>query len=424
MPGPWLRTRPPAKLRTGLVAAVDVGSTKVCCFIVRLGNGAARVEGIGHKVSRGVRSGAIVDMDAAEAAVRATVEAAERMAGENVRHAVVNLSAGQPNSRLVAYDVAIAGHEIGDADLRRVLDAAELSREVPDGHELVHAIPVGYSVDGHDGVHDPRGLFGERLGVNLHLISGATGAVRTMDTCLSRCHLDPAGQVFAPYASALGCLNDDERALGVVHIDMGGGTTSFAVFFDGEMIHADVIPVGGGHVTRDIAHGLSTPLAQAERIKTLFGSCLPSPSDDRQMIEVPPLFEDGAAEHGCVPRSMLVGIIRPRIEEIFEMVRARLDDAGVSRAAGRQVVLTGGASQLPGVADMAAMVLAKQVRPGTPRPIDGMAEAACGPVFATCAGLVRFVEHGAGGGVSAAFLPEEEPAGRLARLGQWIRENF
>lgn len=205
---------------------------------------------------------------------------------------------------------------------------------------------------------------------------------------------------------------------------MGGGTTSIAVFFDSELVFTDSIPVGGTHVTNDIARGLSTPLAQAERMKTLYGSCLPTRSDDRQLIEVPPISDDGTGESGQVPRSMLVSIVRPRLEETFEIVRARLEEAGFDKAAGRQVVLTGGASQIAGAPELAGMILDKQVRVGRPRPIVGLPEAATGPAFATCAGLLHTAVNQPPEGLQGTYRPTDEPVSRFGRLGQWLRENF
>jgi cell division protein FtsA len=413
-----------AKVRNGLIAALDVGTTKACCLIARGGAEGTRVVGIGHHASQGVRNGALVDLDMAEATIRTTVEAAERMAGDNIRGVVVNVSTGAPRSRLVAYEVSVSGHEIGEADLRRILDPVGFAESVPTEHDVVHVIPVGYSIDGCRGVRDPRGMFGQRLGVNLHLITASAGAVRNLATCVTRCHLEVEGKVVSPYAAALGCLVEDETQLGVTLIDMGGGTTSVAVFFDSELIHTDSIPLGGLHVTRDLARGLSTPMTQAERIKTLFGSCQPSPSDARQIIEVPPITDDGAAEPTHVPRSMLVGIIRPRVEEIFEMVRARLHDAGRDRVAGRRAVLTGGACQLPGAPELAGQILDKQVRIGRPRGVDGLPEAIAGPAFATCAGLLRFAANQAQEGGEPIYRPTEATHGRFGRVVDWFRENF
>ena len=419
------------RTRSGLVAALDVGTTKVCCLIARLGSerGVApgdglKIIGIGHQVSHGLRSGTVVDLDDTEASIRATVEAAEQMAGENIRQVVVNLSGGEPASRLIAYEISIAGHEIGDADLRRILDPTVLKNGLAKDRELVHTIPVGYSIDGNRGVRDPRGMFGEKFGVSMHVISAKSGAVRNLETSVQRCHLDVEDMVVSPYASGLAALVDDEIQLGVTCIDMGGGTTSFAVFFDGELVHTDSIPVGGVHVTNDIARGLSTPLKQAERMKTLYGSAMPSSSDDREVIKAPLVGEEKNAEASHIPRSMLVGIIRPRIEETLEMVRDRLKAAGFDKVGGRRVVLTGGASQLPGARELAASIIDKQVRMSRPKTIEGMAEVISGPAFATSAGLLHYAITNKAEAPSAAYCPPEQMNRGFGRLGQWIRENF
>ncbi len=421
----------PLKTRSGLVAALDIGTTKICCLIARanvdLGPNkpkGLKIIGIGHHVSEGLRSGTVVDLEDVEASIRTTVEAAEQMAGENIHEVVVNLSGGQPESRLIAYEISIAGHEIGDADLRRILDPAVLKNGLQKERELVHNIPVGYSIDGNRGVRDPRGMYGERLSVNMHIISALSGPIRNLETSVQRCHLGLEDKVVSAYASALSTLSDDEIQLGVTVVDMGGGTTSIAVFFDGELVHTDILPIGGVQVTNDIARGLSTPLAQAERMKTLYGSALPSSSDDREFIKVPLVGEEKNAEVSQVPRSMLVSIIRPRIEETLEMVRDRLETAGFDKVAGRRVVLTGGASQLPGVRELASTLIDKQVRMGRPRAIEGMPEAIAGPAFATSAGLLHYAVSNKAETPSAAYCPPEQMNHRFGRLGQWIRENF
>lgn len=414
-----------AKIRSGLIAALDVGTTKICCFIAKPTEpGRLRIVGIGHHASKGLRSGGIVDMDAAEASLRATVEQAEQMAGENVRGVVVNVSAGNMLSKLVAYDVSIAGHQVSDADLRRILDPAALAPHARPDHEQVHAIPVGYTIDGNRGVRDPRGLFGERLGVNMHVISAAAGAVRNLTSAVNRCHLNVERTVVTPFASALACLVEDEMQLGATLIDIGGGTTSIAVFFDGELIFADSVPIGGVHVTADIARGLSTPVAFAERMKTLYGNAIPSSSDDRAMIKVPLIGEEGTQDTVPVPRSVLVGIVRARLEEILELVRSRIEAAGFDRVAGPRVILTGGTSQLPGLRELTSQILDKQVRLGRPKPAEGLAEAVSGPAFSTCAGLLLFAVNEIAEAPIGAHRLLEEPVGRLSRIGHWIRENF
>jgi cell division protein FtsA len=205
---------------------------------------------------------------------------------------------------------------------------------------------------------------------------------------------------------------------------MGGGTTTISVFFDGELVHIDSIPVGGAHVTNDIARGLSTPLAHAERMKTLYGSAIPTPSDNNEVINVPLIGEEETGETNQVPRSVLIGIIRPRIEETFELVRDRLVEAGFDKVAGRRVVLTGGASQLPGVKEMAGSILDKQVRHGKPHAVAGLAESVSGPAFSTSVGLLHFAFNNPAEEAKSAYRPVDEPNGHFARFGQWLRESF
>jgi len=417
------------KSRTGPVAALDLGTTKACCLIARpetdeASEGDMKIVGIGHQVSKGIRAGTIIDMEQAEATIRSTVEAAEQMAEMQIRDVIVNISCGQPQSRLIAYEVSIAGHEIGDSDIRRLLNPAGMPADQDADREMLHAIPVGYSVDGNKGVRDPRGLVGDRLGVNMHTINAASGPIRNMETAIKRCHLDVSDKVISPYASALACLSEDEIKLGVTCVDMGGGTTSISIFFDGELVFVDSIPVGGGHVTNDIARGLSTPISHAERIKTLFGSAIPTPSDDMDLIQVPLIGEEETGEVNQIPRSLLVGIVRPRIEETFELIRNRLEETGFDKVAGRRIVLTGGASQLPGIREQAWTILDKQARLGRPLKMPGLAEAISGPAFSSSVGLLRYVGSRPEINSNNAYRPSEEPSGRFARLGHWLRENF
>jgi cell division protein FtsA len=413
-----------AKGRTGLIAALDVGSTKISCFIAHAhGDGAIRVVGIGHHASHGVRGGAVVDMEAAQQSILAAVSAAEELAGERIREVVVNVAGGGLASQTFAMEVPIGGHEIAEAELRRILAQAN-GYTLPDDYEMLHRIPVGFSVDTTRGIRDPRGLFAERLGIDMHVVSARTGIMRNLATCVERCHIDIEAAVAAPYASGLACLVEDEIDLGVTVVDMGGGTTTMAVFYGGEVVHTDSIAVGGNHVTNDVARGLSTPVNHAERMKTLYGSAIPSPADEREVIDVPLVGEENnQTQANHVPRSILNGIIRPRVEETFELVRSRLTDAGMDRVAGRRLVLTGGASQLQGARELASLVLEKQVRLGRPLRIGGLADATTGPAFATCAGLLRFAVTKHAAAEDAEGVPGVPP-GRLGRFGQWLRENF
>ncbi|MBB4286656.1 cell division protein FtsA [Roseospira goensis] len=416
----------PLRRRGGLICALDVGTTKVACFIARAGeeDRTLRVLGIGHHRSMGVRGGRVANLDEVEAAIRTAVDSAEEMAEERIDGVVVAVSGGAPESQRIDVEMMVAGHEIRDADVRRILACGRQQPSDPD-RELLHCIPVGYTIDGTDGVLDPRGMYGERLGARMHLVSAAAGPLRNLSTVIERCHLDVDSRVAAPYAAGLASLVEDERELGATVIDMGGGTTSVGVFLGGHVIHVGVIPIGGGHITNDIAQGLSTPLANAERLKTMYGSTLASPADTRETLKVPLVGEDEEQPSLDIPRSYLVQIIRPRVEETLELVRAHLEAAGVDRVAGRRAVLTGGASQLPGVRELAEQILDKQVRPGRPLRLRGLAEGVAGPAFATCAGLLR---HAVQDHVERPMLADPPRPGGLfgpvERIGRWLKENF
>ena len=406
-----------------LVGIVDIGTSKVCCFIAKREEKGPHIIGIGHQLARGIRSGTIVDLEAATQSISTAVHAAEQMAGETLSEIVVNLSGGFVASRIVQSEIALNGREVTDSDLRRVLDLGHHMKEPP-GRELIHSIPVGFSLDGSRGIRDPRGMYGERLAVNMHAVTADSSVIRNLANCIGRCHLEIGALVVSPYASGLSALVEDETKLGVTLIDMGGGTTTVGVFFDDNLVFADSIPIGGMHVTNDIARGLSTPLVHAERMKTLYGSCIASTTDEREMIAVPQVGEDDDAQANHVPKSLLVGVIAPRLEETFELVRDRIEAGGYDKIAGRRVVLTGGACQLHGVRELAALILDKQVRIGRPLRIEGLAEATGGPAFTATAGLVHFAfsERAETLRPSRAFA--DDSSGLVVRFGHWLRENF
>ena len=291
------------------------------------------------------------------------------MAGETIERVVVNLSGGYAASRIVKAEIAVGRprdqrrrHAPGAG--ARLCDARAPDRQV------IHSIPVGFSIDDSRGIRDPRGMLGDRLGVNMHIVTAAIASVRNHTAAIGRSHLEAEALVVSPYAAGLACLVEDEmRARRAPSIDMGGGTTTIGVFFDGNLIFADCVPVGGGHVTNDIARGLSTPLAHAERMKTLFGSAISSTLDEREMIAVPQIGEEEDGHVNHVPKSLLVSIIAPRLEETFELVRNRLDASGCDKIAGRRVVLTGGACQLHGARELAGAD-SRQAGPDRPAAAD------------------------------------------------------
>jgi cell division protein FtsA len=405
--------------RSGPFGVLDIGTTKVVCLIARIeSDGEPRVLGFGWQRGRGVKGGSIVDLEEAERAIRAAVGQAEEMSDTQLSGAIVNLSCGQPDSRLLHVQWPIGGRAVTDADLRAILHEGR-RRGTEDGRETVHGSPVSFTVDATPGVEDPRGMVCDTLGARVHLVDASQAALRNLGACLARCDLDVEELVSAPLASGLATLVEDEKRIGATVIDMGGGTTSIAVFSEGQLIHTAQIPVGGWQVTNDLARVLSTPISHAERLKTLHGGAMAAADDEREMLPVPLVGED--EDHiARVPRAMIVNIIRPRLEETFEFVRERLEQAGVAKEAGTRVVLTGGASQLIGARELAARVLDRQVRIGRPRTVRGLPDTAGGPPFAAAIGLLAW---GAGEGRPLVDIAPgvDRPRGSIRRLVEWLR---
>jgi cell division protein FtsA len=431
------RMRPLPARKSTTLSVLDVGTSKVVCLVAELlpiessdllpgRTHLARVIGIGHQRSLGLKGGAVVDLEAAEHAIRQAVHAAERMAKVEIRSVIVNLTGGRLGSTHFEANVGVRGGPVGASDLHRVLEAAS-RHGVPQNRTVLHALPTGYGLDAQTGITDPTGMVGESLGVDLHVVTAEAAAARNLMLAVERCHLGIEAVIATPYASGLSALVDDEAEMGCAVVDLGGGTTSVGVFAGGHLVHVDALAVGGHHVTMDIARGLTTRVATAERLKTLHGSCISSASDERDMLAVPQVDEDERDVHNHLPKSHVVRIIRPRVEEILELVRDRLRGAGFAAQAGRRVILTGGGSQLVGLPETARRILEGQVRVGRPLGIKGLPDAAKGPAFSAAVGLlvypqVAHVEHfePRAGGIFASTGTD----GYLSRVGRWFRESF
>jgi cell division protein FtsA len=434
----WLGTQKDSSARrSGIVTVLDVGSSKVCCVIAKLKpreespllrarTHQVQVIGIGHQKSQGVKSGMVIDLDRAEHAIRLAVDAAERMAGLTVDSLIVNLTAGRLKSEAFSATINLGGHEADTADIKRVL-AAGSKQALRAEREVVHSLPVAFSLDGEKGVRDPRGMVGETLGVDMHVLTGDAAPLRNLELCINRSHLSVERMVATPYASGLAALVDDELEMGAACIDMGGGTTTISVFADGKFVHGDAIPVGGSHVTMDMAKGLSTRLDHAERLKVMHGSALPGSADDRDLVTIQPMGMDDGEVPMQVPRSMMTRIIRARVEETLEILRDRLGKSGYGNVVGKRVVLTGGASQLQGLPDAARRILGRNVRIGRPLGVAGLPEAAKGPAFSTAVGLLIYpqvanFESRQGRGIGGFKMTGT--GGRFDRVSQWIRDSF
>ena len=411
-----------------MIAALDVGTSKVTCFIAeRDSQGDLAIVGIGQDTAEGLKAGTVTDMAAAVKSIGTAVHRAEVMADTRVRELFVSVSGGAPQSTYADISLDVSGRQIGNTDIQAAFDVARADGAI-EGREIVHAVSTAYDLDGSRDIRNPKGMYGKQLRVQLHMVSVANGAFRNLLSCLSRCDLDLEAPVISAYASGLACLVEDEKDLGVTIIDMGCGGTGLASFSGGEFNWTATVPLGGAHVTNDIALGLTTPLANAEHMKRLYASAIGGPADNREMIEVPQLGEPELHSARQIPRSLLTGIVRPRLEETFELVRDFLDSSGTAGASARRIVLTGGASQLQGVGELASEMLEKQIRLARPLPVQGLAEAVAGPNCATCAGLLIYAAERHDDSQTRRQMREHtspQPAGSaLGRIGQWLRANF
>lgn len=429
------RLKPVQPGKTSLVAVLDIGSTKMCCVIARLvprAEGKAlrarthsiEVIGFGYGPSAGVKSGVVTDLDKAEQAIRTVVGMAERAAGVTMESVIVNVTAGRLGSETFSANVTLGGTEVEPADISRVLRAVN-DRSVRPERSIIHALPIGYALDGQKGIRDPKGMVGEKLAIDVAVVSSETLAMRNIELVLHRCHLQIEALVATPYASGLSTLVDDEGALGVACIDFGGATTTVSVFAEGQLVYADAIAIGGHHLTLDLARQLSVSISDAERMKTMYGSVLPGQADERDLIPVTPVGATADEAPGQIPRSHLTRILRPRIEEILTAIKDRMQATGMMDMCGRRFVMTGGGSELTGLPEVARRILARNVRNGRPMGLSGLPEIAKGAAFATVAGMLIYPQ------VCAKEYAEPRRMARLtgtdgyfARVGNWLRTSF
>ncbi|MGB3278647.1 MAG: cell division protein FtsA, partial [Pseudorhodobacter sp.] len=350
-----------AAMQRGVIAILDIGSSKVGCLILRLeeAEGAREMDGVGSMAgqssfrvigaattrSRGVRLGEISVMNETERAIRTAVQSAQKMAAVRVDHVIACFSGAEPRSYGLAGEWELQDSVVSEQDVARVLAACEVP-DIGEGREVLHAQPVNFALDHRSGLGDPRGQIGNRLSCDLHMMTVDAAVVQNLIYCLKRCDLELAGMASSAYVSGISSLVEDEQELGAACIDMGGGATGISVFMKKHMIYADAVRMGGDHVTSDISKGLQVPLTTAERIKTKFGGVHATGMDDREMIEIGGDSGDWEKDRRQVSRTEVIGIMRPRVEEILEEARARLDAAGFDHLPSQQIVLTGGASQI------------------------------------------------------------------------------
>ncbi len=410
--------------KNDIIAGLDIGTTKVCALIAELTeNGQVLIIGMGIVPSTGMKKGVVVDIEATTRAVEEAVSLASRQANRDVDAVYVGVTGEHIASLNSSARIAITNpdHEITYSDVQRVLESARVIVLPPD-RQIIHAIPRSYAVDGQDGVKQPIGMSGSRLEVETHIIHGTTTFLNNVEKCVEKAGLEIAESVLEPIATGEAVLMEAEKDLGVCLVDIGGGTSDLAVFLNGEIFYSAVIPVGGNHVTNDVAYGLTVGRDEAERLKTESGNALLELVSEEDVIAVRQVGRD---ESRKLRRTALVQIIEPRMQELFQLVKDELEKAECLGNTPAGLVISGGGSQLAGCVQVAQQVMNMPVRIGTPQGIGAIGETLTHPRYATAIGLIlygakqvregRQPTHTRGSGGAFSLLQ---------RLLDWLRDRF
>jgi cell division protein FtsA len=373
--------------QSNIVVGLDIGTTKICAIVAEaVSDKELNIIGIGTSPSKGLRKGVVVNIESTVDSIRKAVEEAELMAGVEIHSVYTGIAGGHIkgfNSRGV---IAIKNQEVTRADIERVVEAAK-AVAIPPDREVLHVIPQEYSIDDQDGIKDPLGMSGVRLEVQVHIITGAVTSAQNIVKSVNRAGLEVIDIVLQPLASSEAVLTADERELGVAVIDIGGGTTDLAIFVNGGVWHTSVLGIGGNHLTNDIAVGLRTPVAEAEKIKIKYGCAASSMVREEETIEVPSV---GGRPPRVVSRQILTEIIEPRAEEVFSLAGREIIRAGYDEMIPSGVVITGGSSIMEGMVEAAERVMALPVRRGIPQNVGGLADIVSSPIYATGVGLTLY----------------------------------
>lgn len=411
--------------RLTTIAALDIGSSKVCCIIAKISRDKKiNVVGYGYNASKGIKNGFITDINQATLSICNAVESAEQMANERIDRVIVNVSGDKTKSIMKSSVIQISKNRpVSEADINKVIEKGISKINVED-NELIHCLPTSYRLNGGDEIKDPRNIFGETLSVDILLGMIPEINFRNISTVIENSHLEIAEKSFSAYASALSCLVEDEKEIGATIIDIGGGTTSITSFRNGYPVYFGSIGVGGNNITNDIAWGLTTSFTHAERLKTLHGCAFLTSHDKSETLNIYPVGEEDDSSIRQIPKSDLISIITPRVEEIFELVNDKLAEQGLKDVSSHRVVLTGGTSQLPGIREVASMVLDKQVRLGKPRNVINLPDSLYTPAFSTVIGLLLFALSYTEKKPNKVINKPASNGGYLSKIFGWMKQNF
>ncbi len=372
--------------RENLIVGLDIGTTKICCIVGNMTDEGLEVVGIGTSVSKGLRKGVVINIESTVEAIRKAVREAELMAGCEIKTIYAGIAGGHIKGLNSQGVIAIKNREVSPDDLTRVIDAAK-AIAIPMDREVLHILPQEFIIDDQDGIREPLGMSGVRLEAKVHIVTGAVASAQNIIKSCNRAGTDVADIVLEQLASSEAVLSPDEKELGVALVDLGGGTSDIAIFSEGAIKHTSVLAIGGDHLTNDIAVGLRTPMAEAEKIKQAYGCCLTSMVGKDETIEVPSV---GGREARVLSRQLLAEILEPRVEEIFTLVNREIIKSGYEDLIASGVVITGGSSILPGMPELAEQIFNLPVRRGLPQGIGGLIDVVNSPIYATGVGLVKY----------------------------------
>ena len=431
-----------AAIRRGTLGLIDIGSSKIVCLILKFAKEnegshqseylhetkriAYRVVGVATKKSRGINAGEVVIAKEVERSIRSVVQQSQKMAATTIDDVVVCFTGGSPVSKSLFKELRLHNPIVSTKDIGLLLSKYDFG-SVSGKREILHAMPVNFTLDDKTGLTDPCGLIGQTLGIDVNLITIDQNVLDNLSQCLNRCQLGLAGTVFAPYASARSSLVEDELKLGAACIDMGYGSTGVSIFFNHQMVFASTVKFGGHHITSDIMQAFQISFDEAERIKTLHGGLVITNLDDDDLIELSSSDESGEIHHyerPFISRSELISVIRPRLEEILEEVKNQLNIGGFDNLSSKRVVFTGGGSQLPGLYELAYNYFGSRVRIGRPMRVQGLPQALHGSQFAAIIGLA----------IESSY-PQDEvwdfdmpfkagPSERFKLAVNWFKENW
>ena len=370
--------------RDDLIVGLDIGTTKVCAIVGEMTEDGIDIIGIGSHPSKGLRKGVVINIESTVESIKHAVSEAELMAGCDITSVYAGIAGGHIKGLNSHGIVAVKEKEVRDQDVMRVIDAAK-AVAIPADQKILHVLPQEYIIDEQDGIREPIGMSGVRLEAKVHIVTAAVTSAQNIVKCANRCGLNVNDIILQPLASGEAVLTTDEKELGVALVDMGGGTTDIVIYSEGAVVHTGVLTLGGNHITNDVAVGLRTPAGEAERIKQKYGCCLSSMVQKDETIEVPSV---GGRKPRVLSRQILSEIIEPRVEEIFSLVRQQIIQSGFEDRIASGVVLTGGATLLDGMPELAEQVFNVPVRRGIPRGIGGLVDVVRSPMYATGVGLV------------------------------------